>query len=605
MAAPDIAVQAQPDILAAAAAARLLTRLVDLQSTGTVPKVVLTGGGVGIALLEQLRATVARDAVDWSQVEFYWGDERFLPPATRSATRPRPGPRCWTTSRWIRPRCSRWARTPAAGRPGRRPRPPSTRELLAAQAQPEDHGPVPSFDVMLLGMGGEGHTASIFPHSPAVYETERSVVAVHGCPKPPPTRVSLTLPAIRRSAEVWIVATGSAKAAVVAMALGGAGEVAIPVAGAQGRRRTRWLLDLGGGGQAPARPDAPDRLTSSPMHVVVDGANVVGSRPDGWWHDRAGAARRLAGQLVAALAPDPEIWRPRWPARPVGGSGGAPGVGGEAARTPDLPSHPQLAVVSARPTATAPSPHWSRPGTRGRGRRRAGGHGRPSAAVQGACCPGADTVGWRAAGTPSRRLTRSWRRCSRLIPGGRRQRPGTGASPATSPTQPVRRQEARVVQHRRIRRLTPRNHHAGQRLAVGGEVVRAAGAELGRRLQCPAREPAPSAATRWGSLDRLLAGPTMERAQPKAVRAGHLCRARPRSRPGRLNRRPQRAWPARISPITAPTASSGTPTVPTTGASGRRRRRRPGREHAQVQRRHRDPGPGAGRRAPAVPPTTD
>src|SRR3954469_18578010 len=80
MAAPDIAVHAKPDVVAAAAAARLITRLVDLQAAGTTPKVVLTGGGVGIALLEQVRATVARDAVDWTQVEFYWGDERFLPP---------------------------------------------------------------------------------------------------------------------------------------------------------------------------------------------------------------------------------------------------------------------------------------------------------------------------------------------------------------------------------------------------------------------------------------------------------------------------------------------------------------------------------------------
>jgi 6-phosphogluconolactonase len=66
---------------------------------------------------------------------------------------------------------------------------------------------------------------------------------VHGCPKPPPTRVSLTLPALRRSAEVWILATGEEKAGAVAMALGSAGEVAIPVAGANGTRRTLWLLD--------------------------------------------------------------------------------------------------------------------------------------------------------------------------------------------------------------------------------------------------------------------------------------------------------------------------------------------------------------------------
>src|SRR5918992_5030584 len=80
MPAPDIAVHANPDVLAAAVAARLVTKLVDLQAAGTTPKIVLTGGGTGIAVLEHLRATVARDAVDWGRVEFYWGDERFLPP---------------------------------------------------------------------------------------------------------------------------------------------------------------------------------------------------------------------------------------------------------------------------------------------------------------------------------------------------------------------------------------------------------------------------------------------------------------------------------------------------------------------------------------------
>jgi 6-phosphogluconolactonase len=124
-------------------------------------------------------------------------------------------------------------------------------DLLARDARPEDHGPVPTFDVTLLGMGGEGHTASVFPHSPAVYETERTVVAVHGCPKPPPTRVSLTLPAIRRSTEVWILTTGDAKAGAVALALSGAGEVAIPVAGATGTRRTRWLLDRAAAAKLP------------------------------------------------------------------------------------------------------------------------------------------------------------------------------------------------------------------------------------------------------------------------------------------------------------------------------------------------------------------
>jgi 6-phosphogluconolactonase len=240
---PEIAVHAQANILASAAAARLITRLVDIQAAGSVPKLVLTGGGVGIAMLEQVRATVARDAVDWGEVEFYWGDERFLPPGDpeRNETQARAAllDHLPVDPERVYPMGADTGTGPAGAEDAAQ----AYADLLAGQARPEDHGPVPTFDITLLGMGGEGHTASVFPHSPAVYETERTVVAVHGCPKPPPTRVSLTLPAIRRSTEVWILATGDAKAAAVALALSGAGEVAIPVAGATGTRRTLWLLD--------------------------------------------------------------------------------------------------------------------------------------------------------------------------------------------------------------------------------------------------------------------------------------------------------------------------------------------------------------------------
>lgn len=247
----DVTVASGPDVLAAAVAARLLTRLVDIQAAGSVPRIVLTGGGVGIAVLEQVRATVARDAVDWSRVDFYWGDERYLAPGDpeRNETQARAA---LLDHVHVDPeRVFAMGADTGTGPSGAEAAAEEYAALLADRARPEDHGPVPVFDVLMLGMGPEGHTASVFPHSPAVYETERSVVAVHGCPKPPPTRVSLTLPAIRRAAEVWVVAAGESKAPVVAMALGGAGETAIPVAGARGQRRTRWLLDRAAAGKLP------------------------------------------------------------------------------------------------------------------------------------------------------------------------------------------------------------------------------------------------------------------------------------------------------------------------------------------------------------------
>jgi hypothetical protein len=87
------------------------------------------------------------------------------------------------------------------------------------------------------------------------------------------------------------------------------------------------------------------------LHVIVDGANVVGSRPDGWWRDRPGAARRLAGRLTAALTEDPE----RLAA--VLGRRVDPDLGeemrvhlvleGAASRVADIPTHPRLEVVHA------------------------------------------------------------------------------------------------------------------------------------------------------------------------------------------------------------------------------------------------------------------
>jgi 6-phosphogluconolactonase len=251
MNAPDIAVHSHPNVLAAAAAARLITRLVDLQAAGNTPKIVLTGGTTGIAVLAQIRATVARDAVDWSRVEFYWGDERFVSPDDPERNEKQAREALLDHLPVDPAKIFPMGADTGTGPAGAEAAAEEYAAVLARAARPEDHGPVPSFDVLMLGMGEEGHTASVFPHSPAVYETERSVVAVHGCPKPPPTRVSLTLPSIRQAAEVWIMTTGQSKAAAVAMALGGAGEVAIPVAGAQGRRRTLWLLDRAAASKLP------------------------------------------------------------------------------------------------------------------------------------------------------------------------------------------------------------------------------------------------------------------------------------------------------------------------------------------------------------------
>jgi 6-phosphogluconolactonase len=99
-------------------------------------------------------------------------------------------------------------------------------------------------------MGPDGHVASLFPESPALYD-DRAVIPVRGAPKPPPSRLSLSLGAINSAREVWLVVAGEEKAGVVQLALSGAGPTALPAAGVHGRSATRWLLDRAAASRIP------------------------------------------------------------------------------------------------------------------------------------------------------------------------------------------------------------------------------------------------------------------------------------------------------------------------------------------------------------------
>ncbi|MDQ3885842.1 MAG: 6-phosphogluconolactonase [Actinomycetota bacterium] len=248
---PHVVVHPTAEALAAATAARLATRMVAVQAARGFASVVLTGGGIGIAVLRDLVTTAAASVIDWSRVDLYWGDERFLPAGhpDRNETQAREA----LLDRVAVDPSRVYPMAPSDGPLGD-DLDAAARDyaaLLARHVRPGDDGLVPTFDVCLLGLGEEGHTASVFPGSPAVYETERTVVGVRGCPKPPPTRITLTLPAIRCAAEVWMVTAGEGKAPAVAMALGGAGEAQVPAAGATGRRRTLWLLDRASAAKLP------------------------------------------------------------------------------------------------------------------------------------------------------------------------------------------------------------------------------------------------------------------------------------------------------------------------------------------------------------------
>jgi 6-phosphogluconolactonase len=236
-------------------AARLVTRLVDVCAARSHASLVLTGGGIGTLVLTELAAAPARDAVDWRHVDIWWGDERFLP--TGDPERNETGAREALLDH-VDARPDRVHPMPGSDGPdGPDPEAAAARYAgwLLAASQPEDHSQAPSFDVLMLGIGPEGHVASLFPGMPALYEEQRTVVAVHGSPKPPPTRLTLTLPAITAAREVWILASGEEKAGAVRLALSGAGPVQVPAAGARGRQQTLFLLDRAAAAHVPAQLD--------------------------------------------------------------------------------------------------------------------------------------------------------------------------------------------------------------------------------------------------------------------------------------------------------------------------------------------------------------
>jgi 6-phosphogluconolactonase len=225
--------------LVAAAGDRLVDAIVDAIDKRGIAQIVLTGGGTGIGLLK--RVGERGDKIDWSKVHLYWGDDRFVPEDDdeRNYKQAREAllDHIDLPSANVHPMASSDGKfgddLAAAAR--------DYEQVLAANAA--DGQAAPDFDVHLLGMGPEGHINSLFPDKPAVRETDRLVLGVPDSPKPPPQRITLTLPAIQRSRQVWLVVSGAGKAEAVAAAIGGAKPVDVPAAGAVGREATVWLLD--------------------------------------------------------------------------------------------------------------------------------------------------------------------------------------------------------------------------------------------------------------------------------------------------------------------------------------------------------------------------
>jgi len=215
--------------------------LARVQATGRVPSVVLTGGSIAAKIHAAVASSEDRDLVDWSRVDFWFGDERFVP-SDHPDRNARQAAEAMLDHLPVDP-----ARVhviaPSDGKYGS-----DVDAAAAAYAQElsEAAGPggalTPTFDIMMLGIGPDGHCASLFPGRAEMYD-DRPVVAVRNSPKPPPTRITLTMAALSRARELWFVAAGNDKARAVRDARSGADPVDVPAAGPEGIERTLWFVD--------------------------------------------------------------------------------------------------------------------------------------------------------------------------------------------------------------------------------------------------------------------------------------------------------------------------------------------------------------------------
>lgn len=242
-----VVISADADTLTRAVADRFLDRVRTWGADGRTVHVGLAGGVIVGDVLARLGENERRQDVDWSNVHFWWVDERFVPKDSED--------RNDAVAR-------RSFLDAIAVPPGNVHAIAASDEVDDAETAASDYAVElarfgtdgvdwPVFDICFLGVGPDGHIASLFPDRPEIRITDTATAAVHDSPKPPADRVTLTRPVINASKRVWMALAGPDKSAALGLALAGASYHSVPAAGAKGTRRTILFTDEATAAQVP------------------------------------------------------------------------------------------------------------------------------------------------------------------------------------------------------------------------------------------------------------------------------------------------------------------------------------------------------------------
>ena len=205
-------------------------------------RVSLSGGSTPKALYSLLASDDFRDRFPWQRVSWYWGDERFVPydhpDSNYRMTREAMLAKAPVPPENIHPVPADGTPDEAAGRYER-----TLREAYGAATFDPAR---PLFDITLLGLGADGHTASLLPGQPVLEERARWVMAVsHGRPE---VRITMTYPAVDSSRSVAFLVAGREKAAILAAIRGG--DSSLPAARVRPVGELIWFVDTAAAGQA-------------------------------------------------------------------------------------------------------------------------------------------------------------------------------------------------------------------------------------------------------------------------------------------------------------------------------------------------------------------